>query len=133
MFIEPIAKAFSLESLPPASIAAYVRIKEWESSNTAAKIPTHTEYQPHEYALAWTVRRDHPPDAGGHFYIGSYGIHIQAAANSLVVWRPACNIKMKITCRPDFFANNANDNTSLNQVNYCTVSHNGQPRKAVRT
>ena len=50
---------------------------------------THTEYQPHEYALAWTVRRDHPPDAGGHFYIGSYGIRIQAAANSLVVWRPA--------------------------------------------
>ena len=39
MFVEPIAKAFSLESLPPASIAAYVMIKEWESSNTAAKIP----------------------------------------------------------------------------------------------
>jgi hypothetical protein len=46
------------------------------------------EHQPHTYALAWTVRRDHPPDAGGHFYIGTYGIHIQAAANSLVIWRP---------------------------------------------
>ena len=51
--------------------------------------PTHVESQPHKYALAWTVRRDHPSDAGGHFYIGSYGIHIQAAANSLVIWRPA--------------------------------------------
>ncbi|EDR13077.1 uncharacterized protein LACBIDRAFT_308518 [Laccaria bicolor S238N-H82] len=50
---------------------------------------THVEYQPHMYTLAWTVRRDHPSDAGGHFYIRTYGICIQAAANSLVVWRPA--------------------------------------------
>ncbi|EDR05220.1 uncharacterized protein LACBIDRAFT_329890 [Laccaria bicolor S238N-H82] len=48
----------------------------------------HFENQPHKYAIAWTVRRDHPPDAGGHFYIGTYKIRIQAAANTLVIWKP---------------------------------------------
>lgn len=48
----------------------------------------HTEHQPHKYAMAWTVRRDHPPDAGGHFYIGTYRIRIQAAPNTLVIWKP---------------------------------------------
>ena len=48
----------------------------------------HKERQPHKYAIAWTVRRDHPPEAGGHFYIGTYKMRIQAAPNTLVVWRP---------------------------------------------
>jgi len=48
----------------------------------------HFEHQPHKYAMAWTVRRDHPPDAGGHFYIGTYRIRIQAAPNTLVIWKP---------------------------------------------
>ena len=50
---------------------------------------THFEHQPHKFAISWTVRRDHPPDAGGHFYISTYRIRVQAAANTLVVWRPA--------------------------------------------
>ena len=48
----------------------------------------HKEHQPHKYAIAWTVRRDHPPEAGGHFYIGTYKMRIQAAPNTLVVWLP---------------------------------------------
>lgn len=48
----------------------------------------HKEHQPHQYAIAWTVRRDHPPEAGGHFYIATYKMRIQAAANMLVVWLP---------------------------------------------
>jgi hypothetical protein len=48
----------------------------------------HVEYQPHKYAIAWTVHRDHPTEAGGHFYIGSYRMRIQAAPNTLVVWIP---------------------------------------------
>lgn len=34
------------------------------------------------------MRRDHPPDDGGHFYISTYRIRIQAAANTLIIWRP---------------------------------------------
>lgn len=49
---------------------------------------THFEHQPHKFAISWTVRRDHPPDAGGHFYISTYRIRVQAAANTLVVRRP---------------------------------------------
>ena len=45
-----------------------------------------TKDQPHKFTIAWTVHRDHPPEAGGHFYIGSYCMHIQAASNTLVVW-----------------------------------------------
>lgn len=48
----------------------------------------HFEHQPHKYAMAWTVRRDHPPNAGGHFYIGTYRICIQAEPNTLVIWKP---------------------------------------------
>ncbi|EDR12265.1 uncharacterized protein LACBIDRAFT_311490 [Laccaria bicolor S238N-H82] len=45
----------------------------------------HFKYQPHKFAIAWTVHRDHPPEAGGHFYIGSYQMCIKAAPNTLVV------------------------------------------------
>ena len=49
----------------------------------------HFERQPHKYAIAWTVHRDHPTEAGGHFYIGSYRMRIQAAPNTLVVFIPS--------------------------------------------
>ena len=44
----------------------------------------HFECQPHKYAIAWTVHRDHP--TGGHFYIGFYRMCIQAAPNTLIVF-----------------------------------------------
>lgn len=48
----------------------------------------HHENQPHDYAVALTVRRNANPDDGGHFYLGSYGIKVESASNSIVVWRP---------------------------------------------
>jgi hypothetical protein len=49
----------------------------------------HSEYQPHKYALAWTTARSKDSDAGGHFYASAYGIRIQSAPNTLVVWKPS--------------------------------------------
>ena len=46
----------------------------------------HFECQPHKYAIARTVHRDHPTEAGGHFYIVSYRMRIQAAPNILIVF-----------------------------------------------
>lgn len=53
----------------------------------------HNEYQPHEYAISWTTSRQvdgafpHVLN-GGNFFLASHGVRIQAAANSLIVWRP---------------------------------------------
>lgn len=61
----------------------------FESLTTVLKLRAmHFEYQPHRFGISWTVRRDHPPDAGGHFYLGSYRIRVQAAPNTLVIWVP---------------------------------------------
>lgn len=54
---------------------------------------THYECQPHVYSISWCTSRiidqpASPKDNGGHFYIASHGIRIQAAANSLVIWKP---------------------------------------------
>ena len=54
MFVEPIAKACSLESLPSASIAAYARIKEGESYNTTANIPM--QHQKEDYVQTRFLR-----------------------------------------------------------------------------
>jgi hypothetical protein len=53
----------------------------------------HNEPQPHEYAISWTTRRQVDarfPDVlnGGNFFLASHGVRIQAASNSLIVWRP---------------------------------------------
>lgn len=49
---------------------------------------THNEHQPHPFALSWTLHRSHGPEAGGNFYIASYGIKIAAAADTIIAWRP---------------------------------------------
>ncbi|KAF7761772.1 hypothetical protein Agabi119p4_9764 [Agaricus bisporus var. burnettii] len=53
----------------------------------------HNESQPHKWAVSLTSSRSFDPslpsiDAGGHFYIASYAIRIQAARNTLIAWRP---------------------------------------------
>ncbi|KAG2091220.1 uncharacterized protein F5147DRAFT_823307, partial [Suillus discolor] len=48
---------------------------------------THSEIQPHKFALSWTTNRS-PQSIGGHFYISSHGIQIKSASNTLVVWQP---------------------------------------------
>lgn len=48
----------------------------------------HTENQKHKYAAALTVKRNGDNEAGGHFFIGTYGIKVVLADNSLVVWQP---------------------------------------------
>ncbi len=48
----------------------------------------HYEHQPHDYAAAFTTSRNADRNGRGHFYLGSYGIKVEASANSVVVWRP---------------------------------------------
>jgi hypothetical protein len=54
---------------------------------------THSESSPHKFAISFTTSRSYDPsldsiNAGGHFYIASYAIRIQAAADTLIAWRP---------------------------------------------
>lgn len=54
----------------------------------------HNESQPHEWAVSLTTSRvfnENLPhsEAGGNFFIASYGIRIQAAANTLIAWKPS--------------------------------------------
>ena len=50
----------------------------------------HKEGSSHEYAVSWTTMRDPllGKDAGGHFFVCEHGIKVEAAADTLVVWRP---------------------------------------------
>jgi hypothetical protein len=50
----------------------------------------HREGSPHKYAVAWTTMREPELDAtaGGHFFICNYGVKVEAAADSVVVWNP---------------------------------------------
>lgn len=50
----------------------------------------HKEGSPHTYAVSWTTYRDSQlgKDAGGHFFVCDHGIKVEAAADTLIVWRP---------------------------------------------
>ncbi|KAF7771017.1 hypothetical protein Agabi119p4_6991 [Agaricus bisporus var. burnettii] len=53
----------------------------------------HNKSQPHQWAVSLTTSRTCDPsvasvDAGGHFYLAEYGIRIQAAANTIIAWKP---------------------------------------------
>jgi hypothetical protein len=49
----------------------------------------HKEKQPHEYAISWTIFRSHGADSGGHFFNAKYGIRVQGAPDTAIIWRPA--------------------------------------------
>jgi hypothetical protein len=50
----------------------------------------HRETSSHKYAVAWTTMWDQQlgNHGGGHFFISSHGIKVEAATNSVVVWNP---------------------------------------------
>lgn len=48
----------------------------------------HSENQPHKYAAALTIVRKGEKEDGGHFFVGSYGVKVVSADNTLVVWQP---------------------------------------------
>ncbi|KJA15089.1 hypothetical protein HYPSUDRAFT_109030, partial [Hypholoma sublateritium FD-334 SS-4] len=50
--------------------------------------PIHYETQPHAFAVMWTTHRTPNTPDGCHFYLARYGIRIQQASNTLIVWRP---------------------------------------------
>ncbi|KAJ3560342.1 hypothetical protein NP233_g10901 [Leucocoprinus birnbaumii] len=54
---------------------------------------THYETQPHEFSISWTTAWVIDPMAsdltnGGHFFIASHSIQIQAASNTMIIWQP---------------------------------------------
>lgn len=50
----------------------------------------HHERSSHTYAVAWTTTRDPElgKEWGGNFFICSHGIKVEAASDTVVVWRP---------------------------------------------
>jgi len=50
----------------------------------------HWETSSYKYAVAWTTMRDPQlgSDGGGHFFICTHGIKVEASADSVVVWKP---------------------------------------------
>lgn len=54
----------------------------------------HRETQPHTWAVSLTTSRDFDGklpaniEGGGNFFLSRYGIRIQAASNTLIVWKP---------------------------------------------
>ncbi|KAK7441587.1 hypothetical protein VKT23_016579 [Stygiomarasmius scandens] len=62
---------------PPSGVCA---------SNYARYV--HFEKSPHPFAIAWTTSHTGNVNDGGHFYNAKYGIRVEAAANTIFVWRP---------------------------------------------
>lgn len=48
----------------------------------------HYKYQPHDWAISWTVKRTASSDRGGHFFFAKYGVRVHNAANTLIAWKP---------------------------------------------
>ena len=61
----------------------------------------HREGSPHKYAVAWTTMREPELDAtaGGHFFICKYGVKVEAAPDSVVVWNPKSWHGTSLQCR----------------------------------
>lgn len=43
---------------------------------------------PHEYAISLTLKRSLKNHQGGHFYLASYGLKVESAEDTVIVWRP---------------------------------------------
>ncbi|RDB28016.1 hypothetical protein Hypma_002267 [Hypsizygus marmoreus] len=61
--------------------------------------PIHFETQPHKYAASWTLSRDVGVAGGMHFYFAKYGVRVQAAPNTVIVWIPT---EPHGTCLPNY-------------------------------
>lgn len=66
-----------VEMAPPCGVMA---------QNYARAI--HTEQQPHKWAISLTIRSSFGPRQGGDFYFSRYGVRVQSAENTLVLWDP---------------------------------------------
>ncbi|TFK60425.1 hypothetical protein BDN72DRAFT_779438, partial [Pluteus cervinus] len=69
--------AFTAELAPPSGVFA---------GNYSRAI--HYENQPHKYSMGWCLSKEHAPARGGNFYLANYGIRVEQAANTVIVWRP---------------------------------------------
>ncbi|KAF5354832.1 hypothetical protein D9756_005720 [Leucocoprinus leucothites] len=90
------------ELAPPAGVCAqnytqYVALPDLASFSGSDLIGNrfiHLEHQPHTYSVAWTTSRNMDTsissvDNSGNFFLASHGVRIQAAENSLLIWKPA--------------------------------------------
>jgi hypothetical protein len=49
----------------------------------------HHEYQPHKFAVSWTVSQSFPDGDGGHFYNWDYGVQVRGGPDTVVAWQPS--------------------------------------------
>lgn len=49
----------------------------------------HFERQPHKYSISWTLARTEDPSLGGNFFMSEWGIRVEQAPNTVVVWMPS--------------------------------------------
>ncbi|EMD30923.1 hypothetical protein CERSUDRAFT_35051, partial [Gelatoporia subvermispora B] len=50
--------------------------------------PVHKETQPHTWAASWTTDRNGGPEMGVHFILALWGIKVEAAKDTFIVWNP---------------------------------------------
>ncbi|RDB20488.1 hypothetical protein Hypma_012446 [Hypsizygus marmoreus] len=84
--------------------------------------PIHFETQPHKYAASWTLSRNVGLAGGMHFYFAKYGIRVQGAPNTVIVWIPR---EAHGTCLPNYHP--TNDEPPFSQRGLAFVTSNRLP------
>jgi hypothetical protein len=61
----------------------------------------HREGCDHKYAVSWTTLRDPAlgKEHGGHFFICSHAIKVEAATDTVIVWKPTSLHGTSLQCR----------------------------------
>jgi hypothetical protein len=94
--------------MPPPSGAFgtnYTRFVEDESPNHTCLIQDfrfiHREGSRHKYAVSWTTSwsPELGRDGGGHFFMCSHGVKVEAAADTVIVWQPKTYHGTSLQCR----------------------------------
>jgi hypothetical protein len=92
---EDVYEFHGVDMPPPSGVfgtnyTRFVKVHLFCICLTASFRFIHRETSSHKYAVAWTTMRDQQlgNHGGGHFFISTHGIKVEAATDSVVVWNP---------------------------------------------